>query len=210
MIYVRIEEFVRFGMRSPACAVPARVGVNAIAEPVRLIAVLFARRRGRRARPRLKAPSLDELVSGVVRIKTFINPDGRTLQNLGREREGSGIVIDDSGLVLTIGYLMVEAHGVEVTSNDGRTVPAEVIGYDHETGFGLLRTLAPLNVRPLVLGKSADLKERDPVLVASFGGRDMVLPVDVVAGASSRATGNTWSTTRSSPRRRIRPGAGRR
>jgi hypothetical protein len=47
--------------------------------------------------------SLDELVSAVVRIKTHINPDGRTIENLGRERVGSGIIIDDDGLVLTIG-----------------------------------------------------------------------------------------------------------
>ena len=125
--------------------------------------------------------SLEKLVSGVVRIKAFINPEGRTLKNLGREREGSGIVIDSSGLVLTIGYIIVEAHAVEVTSNDGRTVPAEVLGYDHETGFGLLRTLAPLNVRPLGLGKSADLNELDPVLIASFGGSDRVAPANVVA-----------------------------
>ena len=57
---------------------------------------------------------LEELLASVVRIKTFINPDGRTVSNLGREREGSGIVIDDNGLILTIGYLMVEAHGAEV------------------------------------------------------------------------------------------------
>ena len=93
-----------------------------------------------------ETPALDELISAVVRIKTFINPDGRTLQNLGREREGSGIVIDGNGLVLTIGYLMVEAHAAEVTTNDGRTVPADIVGYDHETGFGLLRAIAPLKV----------------------------------------------------------------
>ena len=124
--------------------------------------------------------SLDELISGVVRVKTFINPEARTLQNLGREREGSGIVIDSNGLVLTIGYLIVEADGVEITSNDGRSVPAEVIGYDHETGFGLVRTLVPLKARPMELGKSADVKEKDKALVASFGGPDSVLPVDVV------------------------------
>ena len=78
----------------------------------------------------------------MVRIKTFINPDGRTVPNLGREREGSGIVIDSDGLVLTIGYLMVEAHAAEVVTNDGRTVPANVVGYDHETGFGLLKATA--------------------------------------------------------------------
>ncbi|MEA2760508.1 MAG: hypothetical protein QOH65_3264, partial [Methylobacteriaceae bacterium] len=80
------------------------------------------------------AASLEELVSAVVRIKTYINPDGQTVQSLGREREGSGVVIDEDGLVLTIGYLMVEAHAAEVTTNTGRTVPAIVVGYDHETG----------------------------------------------------------------------------
>src|SRR5437016_5034481 len=88
---------------------------------VRLLAALFLVITGA-AMGAAQSPSLDELVSGVVRIKTFINPDGRTLQNLGREREGSGIVIDGAGLVLTIGYIMVEAHAAEVTSNDGRTV----------------------------------------------------------------------------------------
>jgi S1-C subfamily serine protease len=125
--------------------------------------------------------SLEELVSGVVRIKAFINPDGRTRQNLGREREGSGVIIDSTGLVLTIGYLMVEAHAVEVTGSDGRTVPAEVLGFDHETGLGLLRTLAPLKARPLVFGKASDLKERDPVLIASFGGREGVGLANVMA-----------------------------
>src|SRR5262249_33768505 len=79
-----------------------------------------------------QAITLDELVASVVRIKTFINPDGNSVSNLGREREGSGIVIDDNGLVLTIGYLMVEAHAAEVVTNDGKTVPASIVGYDHE------------------------------------------------------------------------------
>ncbi len=125
--------------------------------------------------------SLDELVSAVVRIKTHINPDGRTIENLGREREGSGIIIDDDGLVLTIGYLMVEAHAAEVVTNAGRTVPANVVGYDHETGFGLLRAIEPLKIKPLAFGKSTEVKTQDPVLVASFGGARMVAPAYVVA-----------------------------
>ena len=48
-------------------------------------------------------------------------------------------MIDGNGLVLTIGYLMVEAHAAEIITNDGRTVPANMVGYDHETGFGLLQ-----------------------------------------------------------------------
>ena len=64
-----------------------------------------------------------------------------------------------------------------------------VVGYDHETGFGLLRTLEPLKIKPLAFGKSADLKEQDPALVVSFGGAGMVLPVHVV---SRREFAGSW------------------
>jgi serine protease Do len=124
---------------------------------------------------------VEELVSAVVQIKTHINPEGRTVEGLGREREGSGIVIDTDGLILTIGYLMVEAYAAEVVDNKGHTVPASVVGYDHETGFGLLRTIEPLKLKPMGLGKSAQVKERDPVLIASYGGSAMVGAAYVVA-----------------------------
>ncbi len=126
-------------------------------------------------------PKLDELLSGVVRVRTFINPEGRTVETLGKQRTGSGVVIDDSGLVVTIGYLMVEAYSAEVVTQDNRTIKAEVLGYDHDTGFGLLKALSPLNVRPFALGKSGDLKEREPVLAASWGGIDGVAPALVGA-----------------------------
>ena len=128
-----------------------------------------------------RATTLDELTSAVVRIKTFINPDGTSVSNLGREREGSGIVIDESGLVLTIGYLMVEAHAAEIVTNSGRTLAATIVGYDHETGFGLLRTLEPPKIKPLAFGQSAGVKEQDPALVVSYGGSGAVLPVHVVS-----------------------------
>jgi S1-C subfamily serine protease len=131
----------------------------------------------------------EDLLSSVVRIKTYINPDGRTVDNLGMERDGSGIVIDDSGLVLTIGYLMVEAHAAELITNDGRKIPANVVGYDNDTGFGLLQAIAPLKVRPMLFGKSGDLKVGEPVLAASFGGRDGIAPAFVV---SRREFAGSW------------------
>jgi S1-C subfamily serine protease len=133
--------------------------------------------------------SLDELLSAVVRLKASVHPDARTAETLGRERDGSGIVIDSNGLILTIGYLMVEAHAAQVILTGGRVVPAEVVGYDHDTGFGLLRATEPLKVKPMTIGKAADLKERDQVLAASFGGRDGVAPAVVV---SRRPFVGTW------------------
>ncbi len=131
----------------------------------------------------------DDLLSGVVRIKTFINPDARTRENLGREREGSGVVLDSDGLVLTIGYLMVEAHAAEIVTNDGRTVPANIVGYDHESGFGLLKAIAPLKVRPLPMGSSADVKERDVVMIAGFGGMQRAAAAAIV---SRRTFAGNW------------------
>jgi len=127
------------------------------------------------------AVSLDDLIGSVVTLKTHINPEGRTVQGLGRDRAGSGVLIDADGLVLTIGYLMVEAYAAEIVTNDGRTVPAAVVGYDHETGFGLLRAIEPLKIKPIALGKSVDVHEKDVVVVASGGGASMVAPAVVVA-----------------------------
>src|SRR3954453_17880501 len=132
---------------------------------------------------------VDELVSAVVRVKTYINPDARTGENLGHQREGSGVVLDSNGLVLTIGYLMVEAHAAEVVTHDGRAVPADIVGYDHESGFGLLRAAAPLNVRPMPIGTSAAVQERDPVLVVSYGGVSRIAAVSVV---SKREFAGSW------------------
>ena len=128
-----------------------------------------------------QAPTLDALVGAVVGITTFINPDARTAESLGRTREGSGVIIDEDGLVLTIGYLMVEAHAAEVVTHAGRTVPANVVGYDFDSGFGLLRAVEPLRLKPIQMGKSADVKESDPVLVASAGGMQGVAAAHVVA-----------------------------
>ena len=133
-------------------------------------------------------PKLDELLSGVVRIKTFINPEGRTVANLGTQRQGSGVVIDDSGLIVTIGYLMVEAHSAEIVTQDGRTVRAEVLGYDNDSGFGLLKATTPLKVRHFALGKSRDFEEKEPVLAASQGGINGVAPA--LVGARREFAGN--------------------
>src|SRR5215471_17542118 len=133
------------------------------------------------AAARAQSPSLEQLLSGVVHIKTTIAADGRTAENRGHERDGTGIVIDNNGLILTIGYLMVEAISAEVTTNDGRTVAANPVGYDNESGFGLLQTIAPLKVRALQMGKASDVKVDDPVVVASYGGLRGMSPVNVVA-----------------------------
>ena len=87
-----------------------------------------------------------DVIQSVVGISAIIPKDARTAEHLGVLRSGSGVVIDDDGLVLTIGYLMMEAEQAAVTDAEGKLVPAVPVAYDHKTGFGLLRATLPLGL----------------------------------------------------------------
>lgn len=127
--------------------------------------------------PRAREPLTVDAFS-VVKLRVKAVPDARSRQSLGPEREGTGIVIDSSGLILTIGYLVQEADSVEISAADGRGVPATVIAYDFSTGFGLLRAVKPPTVKPIAFGDSATVPEREPVLIVGFDG---VAPAFVVS-----------------------------
>ena len=114
----------------------------------------------------------------VVRVKVQAVPDPRSRDTLGTEREGTGIVIDSSGLILTIGYLIQEAETVQVNAADGRALPASVIAYDYSTGFGLLRAVKAPAIRPIAFGDSAKVSDSEPVLIVGFDG---VAPAFVVS-----------------------------
>ena len=122
----------------------------------------------------------EETLSAVVRVKSRIIKDARSADTLGLQRDGTGVLIRD-GYILTIGYLVIEAESIEVISADGKAVPATVAGYDHASGFGLLRLLAPLAGKPLALGDASALEEREAAMIASHGGRDGVNLVYVVS-----------------------------
>jgi len=109
-------------------------------------------------------------LNAVVGVHAVVPSTARSAQTLGREREGGGVVIGADGLVLTIGYLIMEAVETEIIEQDGRVVPADVVAYDYDTGFGLLRPLGRLNATAIELGDSSDLPERTRVLVAGPDG----------------------------------------
>ena len=120
-----------------------------------------------------------EVLDAVVGVRAEVPAEARTAATLGRERHGSGVVIDADGLVVTIGYLILEASAVDLWDADGRRVPATVVGYDHETGFGLLRATTPLEAQPVPLGDSRSVRIGDPLLIVSrvgeLGGRESKL-----------------------------------
>lgn len=124
---------------------------------------------------------LADAASAVVALKVKALGNARSNATLGAERAGSGVLFAPQNLILTIGYLILEADSVEVTASNGRTVPAIVAAYDPATGFGLLKPLAPLEVKPIRLGSSQGVEALDRVLVASGAPEDALSVATVVS-----------------------------
>jgi S1-C subfamily serine protease len=136
------------------------------------------------------AEALQRAHAAVVGVQVQATSGARSAESLGRQRSGSGVVIGDGGLIVTIGYLMLEAENIQVVTQDNRTVPARAVGYDLATGFGLVRTLLPLRgVTPAPLGSIGGL-EAGEALLAVTGGEDGGLGMTQVVG--KRAFSGYW------------------
>lgn len=127
---------------------------------------------------------LDLCLSSVVVLESVISPDAASARTLGTKREGNAVVIGAEGLLLTIGYLVTEAEEVTLTTNDGRSLPAHVLGIDQATGFGLVHALEPLDLPALTIGDSRKVGAQAAVVSAGGGGRAHALSAEVLARSS--------------------------
>ncbi|MEO8346464.1 MAG: S1C family serine protease [Betaproteobacteria bacterium] len=130
----------------------------------------------------------EKVFGAIVKVAVQAVPNARSAATLGSEREGSGVVIGERGLILTIGYLIVEADDVHITDSKGRTFAARVIAYDHASGLGLVRTIAPMEARPVPFGDSAKVPNGEPVMIASAGDDGVTFAFVV----SKRAFSGSW------------------
>jgi S1-C subfamily serine protease len=124
---------------------------------------------------------LDQALASVVGIKSIVPSDAFTAETLGTERAGNGVLIRKDGLVLTIGYLVTEAETVWISHSGGRAVPGHVLGYDQETGFGLVQALARLDLPALELGSSEDAEIGTDVVVGGAGGRQRAVAARIIS-----------------------------
>ena len=154
--------------------------------------------------------ALQRASQAVVGLRTLAVENARSLPMLGRVRQGSGVLIGSDGLVLTIGYLVLEAEHVELTTHDGRSVPARVVAYDLATGFGLVQALAPLGLEPVPMGDASLAALREPLVLASGGAQG---EIGMTTLSSRRAFSAVWEyhldqALFTSPPRRDHAGAG--
>jgi serine protease Do len=123
------------------------------------------------ASPQGGIEALQRANAAVVGVSVKVTDGARSAETLGKERSGSGVVIGNNGTILTIGYLMLEAEQISITTADNKVLPARAVAYDLATGFGLIQPLVPLRVSPVPLGDYNELKDLDAVM-ASTGGAD--------------------------------------
>ncbi len=132
---------------------------------------------------------LESVLSSVVSLRATIPEDAFTAPILGTEREGQGVVIDNSGRVLTIGYLVTEAEEIWLIGNNNVALPAHVVAFDQETGFGLVQALGQLGLPAADIGESFTVNVGEPVIVAGQGGAEEAVNAQVV---SVREFAGSW------------------
>ena len=113
---------------------------------------------------------LDEALSSVVSLRANIPDDAFTASILGTERAGHGVLIQDSGLIVTIGYIVPAADSIWVVTDKGQAVPGHLIGYDYESGFGLVQALGNLDIPSMPIGNSKTIEVGNQLVLAGYGG----------------------------------------
>jgi S1-C subfamily serine protease len=108
-------------------------------------------------------PLVKYLLETVVNLHTTVPRDHPSAAILGEERMGSGVVVDEAGLILTVNYVVMGASTVQVSFLKGRRQKAEVIALDFETGLALVRVKRQ-GLRPAILAPTEALERGAPVV----------------------------------------------
>src|SRR5256712_7239295 len=79
------------------------------------------------------------LLPSVVHIHTEVPAAHPSARVLGDERMGTGVIVDPSGLILTVNYVVMGGETIQVSFSKGRSQRAELVAQDFELGLALLK-----------------------------------------------------------------------
>src|ERR1700737_3476309 len=102
-----------------------------------------------------------QVKDGVVTITTSVSGTGPRSFS---QAEGSGIVVDKQGDILTNAHVVDSASQVQVTFSDGHTATAQVKGVDQSADLAVVQVAASDQLHPLTAGNSDALQVGDTAL----------------------------------------------
>ena len=138
---------------------------------------------------------IERYYESIVSVRSIVPPEARTAASLGVEREGNGVAIDENH-ILTIGYIVIESESIEIGLSDGRRLPAKLVGYDHTSGFGIIKSVVPLKMPPLQLGNSDDINSEQDLLMLPSSNRGAG---SIVRSVSRRPFNGWWDYVGKNP-----------
>ncbi len=103
-----------------------------------------------------------QILKSVVNLHATISRDHPSTRILGNERMGSGVVVDPSGLILTVNYVVMGAQTVYVGFGEGRRVKGEVVAQDFDVGLAVVRVKRQ-GLVPAFLGSGEALERGESV-----------------------------------------------
>ncbi len=119
------------------------------------------------------------------------------VENRDGSGSGSGVVLTQDGYIITCAHVIDDQASAEVTTNDGKTYPAQLVGSDAQTDLALLKIDAT-GLTPAQFGKTEELQVGEEALAigdplgATFHG---TLTNGILSGINRDVTLNGYSMT---------------
>src|SRR6202171_1057098 len=130
-----------------------------------------------------------QVKDGVVTITTSVSRGGARSFS---QAEGSGIVVDKQGDILTNAHVVGSSSQVQVTFNDGHTATAQVKGVDQSADLAVVQVAASDQLHPLTTGNSDALQVGDTALaIGSPFGLQGRLTAGIISGLNRSSTAPT-------------------
>jgi serine protease Do len=126
---------------------------------------------------------------GVVTITTSVSTGGARSFS---QAEGSGIVVDKQGDILTNAHVVDGASQVQVTFSDGHTATAQVKGVDQSADLAVVQVSGSDSLHPLTPGNSDALQVGDDALaIGSPFGLQGSFTAGIISGLNRSSTAPT-------------------
>lgn len=107
--------------------------------------------------------AVETAARSTVSVSTSVGPFGGPWGPYPRRGQGSGVVLDGQGHVLTNHHVVAGAERVIVTTPDGRVLSGTVAGSDEDSDVAVIH-VDPEGLRPAAFGDSEKLRVGQPVL----------------------------------------------